>query len=85
MDNVHALVTGDLITGPIKIEHPSHPAGWVDVSPAVLYFDNPDHAVAVAQAIEDHHTLQGTHPAQVAAALAADSDPVAAPVDGGTL
>lgn len=79
MKNVHALVTGDAITGPIPIDHKKHPQGWVDVSPSVLYFDDRAHAEAVAAAIEDKHYEQGTHPAQVAAA------DVAAVTDGTAL
>jgi hypothetical protein len=58
----HALVTGPGITGRIPIEHDRHPEGHVDVTPAVITSDDPEHIQAIAAAIEDEHRARGTHP-----------------------
>lgn len=57
----HALVTGP-IEGEIPIDHPNHPAGVVDVTPSVLILEDDDHALALADAIEQAHLERGTHP-----------------------
>ena len=57
----HALVTGP-ITGRIPISHKANPEGWVDVTPDVIYSDDPKHIDALAAAISDEHTVRGTHP-----------------------
>lgn len=66
MTDAVALVTGLGISGRIPINHERHPEGFVDVTPPVIYSDDPDHLQAVADAIEDEHFVRGTHPAQLA-------------------
>jgi len=65
---VHALVTGETISGRIPVD--GHPDGFVDVTPAVLYFEHDDDAVPdallkVAAAIDAEHLIRGTHPSQI--------------------
>lgn len=66
----HALVTGP-ITGLVDTPDPGIPHDRVDVTPAVLYFDELEHAQIVAAAIEEQHYANGTHPTQLADAAAA--------------
>jgi hypothetical protein len=60
----HALVTGPIV-GRIPTPDPVVPHDFVDVTPDVIYFDNKDHALAVAHAIEDEHWTRGSHPLQL--------------------
>jgi len=66
---VHALVTGETISGRIPVD--GHPDGFVDVTPAVLYFEHDDDAPPdvlwkVAAAIDQEHFIRGSHPIQKA-------------------
>ena len=57
----HALITGP-ITGRIPIKHKRNPDGHVDVTPDVVYSDDPAHIAVIAEAIEAEHRVRGTHP-----------------------
>jgi hypothetical protein len=76
---VHALVTGESISGRIPVSHPDIPAGYIDVTPDTLYFEHDDATtpatlLAVAAAIEDEHYVRKTHPVDAACVALNDPD-----------
>ncbi|MBV9290970.1 MAG: hypothetical protein JO222_00865 [Frankiales bacterium] len=60
----HALVTGE-ISGRIPTPGDDFPHDFYDVTPPVLYFDDPQHVAALAHAIEVEHVVRRTHPLQL--------------------
>jgi hypothetical protein len=52
-----------LITGPISGRIPNGD-GFVDVTPDVLLFEDPEEVNAAADAIEVEHAVRGSHPIQ---------------------
>ena len=60
MAEVHALVTGP-IKGRIPTPHKDIPSNFVNVTPDVLYFDTPEAASLVADAIEAEHHARRTY------------------------
>jgi hypothetical protein len=77
---VHALVTGESISGRIPVSHPDIPAGHIDVTPDTIYFEHDDETasppvlLAVADAIEDEHYVRKTHPVDAACTALNDPD-----------
>lgn len=67
----HAVGTGT-ISGPVPTPDSAIPGDFIDATPAFLYYDDVETAIAVAKAIDAENYARGLHPTQLECAYLDD-------------